>query len=97
MSRYEVDAAQLSSTAVAVQSSASTVEDAVAGMHRTLVALQGTWQGTASAQFAGLVTQWHTAAAQLDRALRQLVGAVQSAAITYDDAESQATRLFTAG
>lgn len=94
MGRFEVDAAELTGTAATVQTAAGTVADSVAGMHRVLVALQATWRGSASAQFSGAVAQWHTASTQLDEVLRALVTSVQAAAAAYEDAESQATRLF---
>lgn len=94
MSRYQVDAGQLATTAAAVQARAATIASEVAGMQRQLVELQAGWQGAASGQFAAIVTEWGAAAAHVDRSLGEISTAMHAAARTYDEAESQASRMF---
>lgn len=94
MSRYQVDAAALASTAAAVQARAATIANEVAGMQRQLADLQSDWQGAASGRFAAIVTDWGAAAAHVDRSLAQITAAMQTAARTYDEAENQAARMF---
>lgn len=94
MSRYQVDAAALAATAAAVQARAATIANEVAGMQRQLADLQTDWQGTASGQFSAIVTDWAAASAHVDRSLAQITAAMQAAARAYDDAETQAARMF---
>ncbi|MDM7830509.1 WXG100 family type VII secretion target [Cellulomonas edaphi] len=95
MSRYEVDSAQVTATAAAVQSRATTIRSEVAAMQRQLVALQDTWRGSAATQFAAVMHEWSTASARLDHALGRIGDAMQAAGRTYADAEAQAARMFT--
>ena len=95
MSRYEVDSAQVTTTAAAVQTRAATIRTEVAAMQRQLVALQETWRGSAATQFTAVMHAWSSASAKLDHARGQISQAMQAAGRTYADAEAQAARMFT--
>ncbi len=95
MSRYEVDSAQVAQAAASVQARAATIRSEVATMHRQLADLQGSWQGAAATAFSGVLTDWSATEARLDASLEQIVAAMQAAARTYAEAETQASRLFT--
>ena len=64
-------------------------------MHRQLAELQGSWRGAAATAFTGVLADWSTTEARLETSLDQIVAAMQSAARTYAEAETQASRLFT--
>lgn len=95
MSRYEVDSAQVTTTAAAVQTRAATIRTEVAAMQRQLVALQESWRGAAATQFAAVMHEWSGASTRLDHALGQISLAMQSAGRTYAEAEAAAARMFT--
>jgi WXG100 family type VII secretion target len=95
MSRYEVDSAQVAAAAASVQARAGSIRSEVAAMHRQLADLQGSWRGAAATAFAGVLSDCSATEARLDASLEQIVAAMQSAARTYAEAESQASRLFS--
>ena len=95
MSRYEVDSAQVAQAAASVQARAGTIRSEVAAMHRQLADLQGSWRGSAATAFSGVLADWSATETRLDASLEQIVAAMQSAARTYAEAESQASRLFS--
>ncbi|WP_448631289.1 WXG100 family type VII secretion target [Cellulomonas soli] len=94
MSRYEVDSAQLATSAASVQARAATIRSEVAAMHRQLAELQAGWRGAAAGAFAGVMTDWSSTEARVDASLEQIVAAMNAAARTYAEAESHASRLF---
>ena len=96
MTRFEVDSAQVSQAAASVQSRAATIRSEVAAMHRQLAELQGSWRGAAATAFAGVLSDWSATEARLETSLDQIVAAMHTAARAYADAETQASRLFTA-
>jgi WXG100 family type VII secretion target len=94
MSRYEVDSAQLATSAASVQARAATIRSEVAAMHRQLAELQAGWKGAAAGAFAGVMADWTSTETRVDASLEQIVAAMNAAARTYAEAESQASRLF---
>lgn len=95
MSRYEVDSAQVATAAASVRARAATIRSEVHAMHRQLAELQGSWRGAAATAFTGVLADWTATEARLDASLGQIATAMQSAARTYAEAETQASRLFT--
>ncbi|MBO3084969.1 WXG100 family type VII secretion target [Cellulomonas fengjieae] len=95
MTRYEVDSAQVATAAASVQARAGTIRSEVAAMHRQLADLQASWRGAAATAFTGVLADWSATEARLDASLEQIVAAMQAAARTYAEAESQASRLFS--
>lgn len=94
MSRYEVDSAQLATSAASVQARAASIRSEVAAMHRQLAELQAGWKGAAAGAFAGVMADWTSTESRVDASLEQIVAAMNAAARTYAEAESQASRLF---
>ena len=81
-------------TALTSRDSGETIRTEVAALVGSLQALDGTWQGQASAAFAGVLTQWRSAQAQVEAALTSLTQALSAAATGYADAEATAARMF---
>jgi early secretory antigenic target protein ESAT-6 len=94
MSRYEVDSGQVAQAAAAVQTRTAAVRAEVAALQRQLNELQSSWRGGAATAFTGVLTEWSTTQARVEQALDHITAALQTAARTYADAESQAARLF---
>lgn len=91
---YHVDADEVAAAAVRAGQSGETIRAEVAALVGNLQALEGTWQGQASAAFAGVLAQWRGAQAQVESALASLTQALSAAATGYADAEATAARMF---
>jgi WXG100 family type VII secretion target len=91
---YHVDSDEVAAAAARAAHSGETIRSEVAALVGSLQALDGTWQGQASAAFAGVLTQWRSAQAQVEAALTSLTQALSAAATGYADAEATAARMF---
>ena len=94
MSRFQADAAEIARASSHVGASAAAIRTEVAAMMRHLTELQGDWQGTAASAFAGVLTEWSGAQRHVEQVLDQIQGALAAASHHYEEAESQAGRLF---
>jgi WXG100 family type VII secretion target len=92
---YHVDADEVAAASVRAARSGEAIRAEVAGLVATLHALEGSWQGQASAAFAGVLAQWRGAQAQVETALVSLTQALSVAASGYADAEATAARMFS--
>lgn len=97
MSRYEVDSAQVAQASATVRTSVETVRAEVAAMMRHLTDLQLSWKGAAATAFTGVITDWQATQLRVEQSLEHINGALAAAGQGYAEAETQATRLFTAG
>ena len=97
MSRFEVDSAQVQAAGAKVSASTTAIRSEVAAMMRHLTELQGSWQGSAAAAFAGVMTDWSRTQQRVEQSLDQVTKALQNAAKSYAEAEQHAARLFTPG
>jgi len=91
---YHVDSDEVAAAAGRAGRSAEAIRTEVAGLVAQLNALESSWQGSASAAFAGVLAQWRAAQAHVETALSSLTQALGAAAAGYADAESAATRMF---
>ncbi|MDE0573718.1 WXG100 family type VII secretion target [Demequina sp. B12] len=96
MSQFNVDSAQVASAASQAHVTGESIRAEVSAMMGHLTALEGTWQGNASAAYAVVLDQWRGAQAQVETALESLSTALNQAAQTYATAEDTASRLFSA-
>lgn len=92
---YHVDSDEVAAAAARAGRSAEAIRAEVAGLVAHLGALEGSWQGSASTAFAGVLAQWRGAQAQVEAALASLTQALGAAATGYADAEATAARMFT--
>jgi WXG100 family type VII secretion target len=91
---YHVDSDEVSAAAARAAASGEAIRGEVANLVGTLQALEGSWQGSASTAFAGVLAQWRGAQAQVESALVSLADALRAAAAGYADAEATAARMF---
>ena len=91
---YHVDSDEVAAAAARASRSGESIRAEVAALFANLQALEGTWQGSASTAFAGVLAQWRGAQAQVESALASLSQALGAAAAGYADAESTAARMF---
>lgn len=94
MSRYEVDSSEVANAASLARASAGTIHSEVGAMMAHLLSLQSSWSGEASAGFVRVAEQWRTTQQLVEDSLEQISAALDAAALTYAEAESQAHRLF---
>lgn len=91
---YHVDSDEVAAAAARASRSGEAIRAEVATLVANLQALDGTWRGQASAAFAGVLSQWRGAQAQVEAALASLSQALGAAATGYADAEAAAARMF---
>jgi len=91
---YHVDSEEVAAAAGRAAQSGEAIRSEVAALVGNLQSLDGTWQGQASAAFAGVLAQWRAAQAQVESALGSLSQALSAAAAGYADAEATAARMF---
>ena len=63
-------------------------------MRASLSELQGTWSGSASANFQNIVAQWRATQAQVEESLSQISVALTRASEQYDQVEQANMSLF---
>ncbi|KFI63356.1 WXG100 family type VII secretion target [Bifidobacterium cuniculi] len=97
MPQYQVDSERIQASGAAVCSSINAIRQAVDGMYANLNALQDAWHGSAATQFASLASQWRASQLQMEQSLQSIQQALTQASSVYADAETMATRLFSAG
>ena len=91
---YQVDSEEVAGAAARAGRSAEAIRGEVAALVGQLHALEGSWQGSASTAFAGVLAQWRGAQAQVEQALESLTQALGAAATGYAEAEASAARMF---
>ncbi len=91
---YQVDSEEVAGAAAHAGRSAEAIRGEVAALVAQLQALEGSWQGSASTAFAGVLAQWRGAQAQVEAALESLTQALGAAAAGYAEAEASAARMF---
>ena len=94
MARFTANSGSISLAAGQVSTIAGQIRSDVAQMMSQLGALEGEWQGAASAAFSSATTQRRGAQAQVESALDSISQALTAASTTYEDAEARATSLF---
>lgn len=94
MAQYFVDSAQVASASAATAAVAERIRVDVAQMMGQLHALQGSWGGAASANFASVVEQWRGTQAAVESSLDNISHLLNVTANTYADAEQAAAGLF---
>jgi 6 kDa early secretory antigenic target len=94
MSRYEVDSAQVTQAAAAVQTSAQQISAQVDGMMRHLLALQSSWRGQAASSFQHVITDWRGVQERVGVGLEEIQRALTLTAQQYQQAEDNAARMF---
>ncbi|KFI72480.1 hypothetical protein BMIN_0375 [Bifidobacterium minimum] len=95
MAQYQVDSEHILSSSAAVNSSISSIRDAVNGMYANLADLQSVWRGGAATQFTAVVEQWRSAQQHMERSLESIQQALVQASDVYSHAETQASQLFS--
>lgn len=94
MTRYQIDSEAVASATSAVQAAASRIQADVSGLHSQLLALQGSWTGSAAAAFQNVVADWTATQRRVEESLQVLNAGLAQAGRHYADIEQQNMRLF---
>jgi WXG100 family type VII secretion target len=95
MAFIKVTAEELSSTASQLNTAATQIESENSRAMSQVNALVGAgWQGAASGAFESAMAQWKSGADQVQSALAQISGLLNTAASSYDSTESQIASSF---
>lgn len=94
MTVFYVDPAEVARCSTMVRASAETLRAEVQAMMVNIDALQASWSGAASAQFASVASNWRATQALVEQALDDISVQLAAAASTYSDAEAQTTAMF---
>lgn len=94
MATFMVDSEQIAGAAARVAQSSHVIRSEVTALMAELVALQNTWGGAASSQFADCATQWQSVHTQVENALDNIGQQLSAASAVYADAEAQSMALF---
>ena len=94
MATYNVDSDLVAASAANIGATAERIRTEVASMMADLLALQDTWTGVASANFAELTASWRATQTQVESSLESSSTQLSAAANVYADAESQTVSLF---
>lgn len=95
--RFSVDVAEVTAASAHTRTSVETLRAETAAMMGHLAALQQSWTGAAAASFAATAEQWQVTQRVVEENLAAISLALDHAAASYSETESQAARLFTAG
>lgn len=94
MTIYQVDSEQLALASGNVAQTAETIRVSVAAMMAQLQALDGSWVGTASSSFQGLIARWHATQIQVEDSLAAVSEALAHASSSYAEAEGASAAMF---
>ena len=94
MAMFATDTGLMRQRSAAVLSTAERVRAEVDSMRASLSELQGTWSGSASANFQNIVAQWRATQAQVEESLSQISVALTRASEQYDQVEQANMSLF---
>ncbi|MFC7404506.1 WXG100 family type VII secretion target [Georgenia alba] len=94
MAQFTVDSGDIVIAAQQTRATTANVRTEVSNMMAHLVTLQQSWTGTASQAFGACADQWRATQTTVEAALEQITLALDTAARTYEDAESNAQSLF---
>lgn len=94
MAYFSVDSEQVFAANTHIQSTIGRLQQEISTLHGQLVALDGTWQGSAATSFQELMLRWKSSADSLEQNLGQIGQALSIAAQQYSDIEAANQRLF---
>lgn len=94
MTRYQIDSEAVASATSTVQAAASRIQADVSGLHSQLVALQGSWTGSAAAAFQSVIADWTATQRRVEESLQAINAGLAQAGRQYAEIEQQNLRLF---
>jgi WXG100 family type VII secretion target len=94
-SHFQVDTDRIAAASGDIARISADIEGQVAAMLARLTALQDAWQGSAAAQFQGVVQQWQGTQRQVQSSLQGIGTVLGAAGARYAETEADALRMFS--
>lgn len=91
---FTVDTDRIQAAASDMSSIAAEIEGSVSAMHARLTSLEGSWTGTAAAEFQGLVGEWTALQDRVRSDLAQIAALTSRAGGTYQQTEEGVRGMF---
>ena len=87
MAQFNVDSEVIAAKSAQARSYVASITADVNGMTASLHDLQSSWTGSASANFQGVLDQWHATQRQVEASITQINEALTRAGVNYADTE----------
>jgi WXG100 family type VII secretion target len=94
MAVFSVDSDAVFTASGAIRATVDRLESESSALLSQLTQLQGSWTGSASAAFAGVVERWRATQREVAAALAEIDGALSVAGRQYAEVEQASTSLF---
>lgn len=94
MAQFNVDADLIASKSAQARGQVDTIVSEVNALTASLQDLQGSWTGSASANFQGVLTNWRNTQRQVEESIAQINEALSRAGINYSDTELANASMF---
>ncbi|MFW0169829.1 WXG100 family type VII secretion target [Rothia sp. P4278] len=94
MAQFNVDADLIASKSAQARGQVDTIVSEVNALTTSLQNLQGSWTGSASANFQGVLTNWRNTQRQVEESIAQINEALSRAGINYSDTELANASMF---
>jgi len=94
MATIKVTSDELHATSAQLKTAAEQIKATSEQARGQVLALQGTWAGTANSAFEQAFTSWKTGADQVDQALQRISELLNNAAQQYESTEGNITSSF---
>jgi len=94
MAQFNVDSEVIAAKSAQARSYVASITADVNGMTASLHDLQSSWTGSASANFQGVLDQWHATQRQVEASITQINEALTRAGVNYADTEQANASMF---
>lgn len=94
MAQFNVDADLISTKSAQARAQVDTIISEVNGLTASLQDLQGSWTGSASANFQGVLTNWRNTQRQVEESIAQINEALARAGVNYSETEMANASMF---
>lgn len=95
MSSFAANTVEMRAKAQAVQGTIERLRSEVNTMQGSLQELEGTWHGSAAANFQMVISDWRATQLRVEESLTNINAALARASQQYDDAEAANASMFT--
>lgn len=94
MAQFNVDADLIASKSAQARGQVDTIVSEVNALTTSLQDLQGSWTGSASTNFQGVLTNWRNTQRQVEESIAQINEALSRAGVNYSDTEQANASMF---
>lgn len=94
MAQFVVDSDVIAAKSAAARAQVESIVAEVNGMTASLQDLQGSWSGSASVNFQGVLSNWRATQRQVEESIAQINEALSKAGLNYSETESANAAMF---